>query len=85
MSGNVTSWNYGQIRDALAMTSGVVTQRPGAAFMLTVSVSGTVTLTLLSGATVVITPGVGDTIVPFQVTQFVTGTATVTAAYNLYL
>lgn len=77
------SWWQGQVADAVLLSNGVPTQRPGAAILITASVAGTVTLTLTAGSTIVVNPVIGDSIFPFQVTQYSAGTATVTAAYNL--
>lgn len=82
MSGARTWWQ-GQVCDAVLLSNGVPTQRPGAAIMISASGAGTVTLTLQAGSTIVVNPAVGDSIFPFQVTQYRVGTATVTAAYNL--
>ena len=52
-------------------------------FTILVSVAGSVTLTL-SGGTIIINPVAGaDNIYPYAVTKWVSGTATVTRAYNL--
>ena len=83
MSG-ARSWWFGQICDAAPLVDGVTTQRPGAAVMISASVAGTVTLTLLDGATIVVNPTVGDSIYPFQVVQATAGTAVVSAVYNLF-
>ena len=74
----------GQVWDSEQLSDGVTTQRPGAAIQISASVAGTVTLTLLSGSTIVVNVGVGDSIYPYQVTQAKAGTATVTAYYNLF-
>lgn len=55
----------------------------GFAILLSASVTGTVTLTLQSGDTVVVNPAVGDNIYPFAVVKRVVGTATLASAYNL--
>lgn len=78
------SWWHGQVCGAVPLADNVVTQQPGAAILITTSVTGTVTLTLAGdGSTIVVNPPVGDAIYPFQVTKAVAGTATVTAYYNL--
>lgn len=71
------------IRAATAMTSAAAAIATGFGFFICASVSGTVTVTLESGDTIVITPAVGDNIYPFSAKTFTTGTATVTRAYNL--
>lgn len=73
----------GQVWDALALTDNVAA-RAGAAIQLTSSNSGTVTLTLWSGATLVVTVSPGDSIYPYQCTKYHAGTAVITAAYNLF-
>ena len=78
------SWYLGQVCDAALLADGVQTQRPGAAIQITASVTGTVTLTLLSGATIVVNPPVGDSVYPYQVIMAKAGTATITAYYNLF-
>lgn len=83
MSG-ARSWWLGQIMDAQLLTEATDTQRPGAAIQITASVAGTVTLTLLSGNTIVVNPQVGDNLYPYQVTRATVGTATVSAYYNLF-
>ena len=55
----------------------------GVAIAITASVTGTVTLTLLDGSTIVVTLPVGTTILPFMVTKATVGSATVTSYYNL--
>lgn len=55
----------------------------GSGIMITASVAGTVTLTLLDGSTVVVSVPVGSTIYPFQVIKATVGTATITSYYNL--
>lgn len=75
----------GSYCDALLLVAGVVTQQPGAAVMISASVTATaVALTLWSGAAVTVNPPVGDTIYPFEVTEYVVSSGTVTAAYNLF-
>lgn len=83
MSGARTWW-LGQICDALLLSDGVVTQRPGAAIQISATVAGTVTLTLLNGVTIVVNPQVGDNLYPYQVVMATAGTATVSAYYNLF-
>lgn len=83
MSG-ARSWWPGQICDALQLTENTPTQRPGAAIQITASVAGTVTLTLVSGATIVVNPNVGDSIYPYQVIKATVGSATISAYYNLF-
>jgi hypothetical protein len=73
----------GQIWDALSLTDNV-TARAGAAIQITSSNSGSVTLTLWSGATIVVTVSPGDSIYPYQCTKFHAGTAAVVSAYNLF-
>lgn len=73
----------GQIWDAVALSDGVATQRPGAAIQISASVAGTVTLTLASGHTIVVNVAVGDSIYPYQVTKATAVTATATY-YNLF-
>ena len=70
------------ITTAVAMTNNTV-YAAARAILITASVIGTVTLTLSGGSTVVVNPQVGDNIYPFAVTKYVTGTATITAVYNL--
>jgi len=70
------------IKSAAALTNNT-TATAGVSFFITVSVTGTVTLTLSDASTIIINPQVGDTMLPFGVTKYVTGTATVTRAYNL--
>lgn len=82
MSG-ARSWWLGQIMDAVALTEATETQRPGAAIQISASGAGTVTLTLLSGATIVVNPQVGDNLYPYQVVKATVGTATIDAYYNL--
>jgi hypothetical protein len=83
-TGGARSWYLGQVCDAALLANGVPTQRPGAAIQITASVAGTVILTLVSGATIVVNPPVGDSIYPYQVVMAAAGTATVTAYYNLF-
>lgn len=92
MSGSTDSQNViprtqwpGQISDCLLLTSDTTTQRPGAAIQITVSGVGTVTLTLWGGHTIVVNPQVGDSIYPYQVTKYTTGTAQGVVCYNLFL
>lgn len=75
--------NPGTVYTATAITSNTPIA-PGHAIMITASVAGTVTLTFDNGLTIVVNPAVGDNIYPFAVQFFVAGSATVTAAYNLY-
>jgi len=70
------------ITTAVAMTNNTV-YAAARAILITASVIGTVTLTLSGSSTVVVNPQVGDNIYPFAVTKYVTGTATITAVYNL--
>ncbi len=56
---------------------------PAFAIQITASVSGTVTLTLVGGSTIIVTPSVGDNIYPYAVIRAAAGTATVTRMYNL--
>jgi hypothetical protein len=70
------------ITTAAALTNNVVAAA-GRSILITASVIGTVTLTLSGSGTVVVNPQVGDNIYPFAVTKYVTGTATITAVYNL--
>ncbi len=70
------------IQDAWALTANT-TGLPGRAIQLTASVVGTATLTLVSGATIVVTLPTGDSIYPYAVTKYNAGTATVDTAYNL--
>lgn len=74
----------GQIWDCEEIEDDTETSRPGAALQITASVAGTVTLTLGSGAEIIVTVAVGDTIVPYQVTKAAQGTATVQKYYNLF-
>lgn len=75
----------GQIRDALALNDGVVTQRPGSRIQISASVTATaVTLTLYSGNTIVVNPAVGDNIYPYEVIKAVVTSGTVTGMYNLF-
>lgn len=75
----------GSYCDALLLSAGVVTQQPGAAIMITASVTATVAaLTLWSGNTITVNPPIGDTIYPFEVVEYVTSAGTITAAYNLF-
>lgn len=83
-TGGARSWYLGQVCDAVPLTNGVETQQVGAAIMITASVTGTVTLELMSGKSIVVNPAVGDNFYPFQVTKATAGTATVTAYYNLF-
>lgn len=83
-SSGARSWWLGQICDAAQLTENTLTQRPGAAIQITASGVGTVTLTLLSGATIPVTVAVGDNIYPYQVTKATVGTATITSYYNLF-
>lgn len=74
----------GQVQDCLQLTEGVVTQRPGAAVQITATTAGSVILTLVSEATIVVNPALGDSIYPYEVIKFVPGTAVISAAYNLF-
>lgn len=74
----------GTVCDCALMSAGVATQTPGSAIQVTASVTGTVVLTLWSGATITVNPQVGDSIYPYQVKSYTAGTATVTACYSLY-
>lgn len=74
----------GQICDCLLLAEGVLTQRPGAAIQISVSNPGDVTLVLWSGASIVVNLSVGDSIYPYQVVSYTPGSATVSAAYNLF-
>lgn len=75
----------GSYCDSLLLNAGAVTQQPGAAIMISVSVSAAaVALTLWSGNVINVNPPVGDTIYPFEVTKYVVSSGTVTAAYNLF-
>lgn len=75
----------GSYCDCLQLNAGAVTQAPGAAIMITASVTATaVALTLWSGNSITVNPPVGDTIYPFEVTKYVVSSGTVTAAYNLF-
>ena len=71
------------VQDAWLLTNSSAGQLPGQSVMITASVTGTVTLTLQSGNTIIVTVQVGDNIYPFACTNRVTGTATVSAVYNL--
>lgn len=71
------------IRSAAAVADNTVMTLIGYGFFITASVTGTVTLTLDSGDTIIITPAVGDNIYPFAVSKMVAGTAVVTRAYNI--
>lgn len=75
----------GQVNDAVLLVDGVATQRVGAAIQITADDAGEVTLTLYSGAEVIITVGIGDSIYPYQVSKYTSGTATITRAYNLFI
>ena len=83
MSGMRTWW-AGQIADVEQLTEDTPTQRPGAAIQITASVGGTVTLTLLSGNTIIVNQQVGDNLYPYQVLRATVGTATISAYYNLF-
>ena len=74
----------GQICDCFLMSNATPTQRPGSAIQITVTTSGTITLTLWSGNTIVVNPQVGDSIYPYEVTMYTTGTAQGVVCYNLY-
>ena len=78
-----TVWQ-GQISGCLLLSNATPTQRPGAAIQITVTSSGTITLTLWSGDTIVVNPQVGDSIYPYQVVRYDTGTADGVVCYNLY-
>jgi hypothetical protein len=79
------AFSPGQVWDATLLTEATAVSRPGAAIQITASVSGTVTLTLASGNTIIVTPAIGDNIYPYQVTKATVGTATITRYYNLYI
>lgn len=79
---NYPTFRAAPIRNSTAITDNV-TVDAGYGYFVTTSVSGTITLTLEGGGTIIITPVVGDNIYPFAVTKSVAGTATVTRAYNL--
>lgn len=83
MSG-ARSWWLGQICDAVELTDGVETQRPGAAIQITVAGAGTVILTLLSGAEIPVSLQVGDTLYPYQVIKATADTATGAVYFNLF-
>lgn len=53
--------------------------------MITVSGTGTVVLTLWSGANITVNPQVGDSIYPFEVTDYSVGTASGVVCYNLFV
>lgn len=74
----------GSTCDAALMANAVETQRPGAAIQITVTGTGTVTLVLWSGATIVVNPQVGDSIYPYQVKKYTAGTATGVVCYSLF-
>lgn len=78
-----TNWP-GQICDCLQLSNDTLTQQPGAAIQITASVAGTVTLLLWHGRTIVVNPQVGDNIYPYQVVKATSGTATISAYYNLF-
>jgi hypothetical protein len=79
---NYPTYRAAPIRNAATVADNTAVDA-GYGFFICASVAGTVTLTLEGGNTIVITPAVGDNIYPFAVTKSVTGTATVTRAYNI--
>ncbi len=74
----------GQYWDAALLTENTATSRPGAAIQIVASVTGTVTLVLWSGNSIVVTVPVGVTVLPYEVTKATVGTATITSYYNLF-
>lgn len=76
--------NSGAVQNAYTVASATAST-PGVACQIIVSGSGTVTLTLQGGTTMTVNPLTGqDNIYPFAVTQWATGTATVTTFWNLF-
>lgn len=74
----------GQVQDCLLLNEGEVTQRPGAAVQISATGSGSVDLTLVSGAEIVVNVAAGDSIYPYEIVKYVEGSATLSAVYNLY-
>lgn len=70
------------VYDAWALTSNV-TAPEGDAILISATSASLVTLTLASGNTIVVNPGVGDSIYPFRVTKAVTSGGSISAYYNL--
>ena len=70
--------------DAALLTENTATSRPGAAIQIVASVTGTVTLVLWSGNSIVVTVPVGVTVLPYEVIKATEGSATVTSYYNLF-
>lgn len=83
---SISGGNGGPITDAFSFADNTATAA-GTDIQITVSTSGTVTLTLLSGRTIVVNPIAAtpaqDNIYPYSVTKAVAGTAVVTSYYNL--
>lgn len=64
--------------------SAAVGATPGNAVLINAGTAGTVNLTLANGGALVVTVGVGTTILPLSVTAFSVGTATGATAVSLF-
>lgn len=70
-------------RQSAVSVAASTTVIPGVSIDVTATTAGTITLTMADGSTLVHTIQIGSTILPLAVTQWVAGTAVVTAFYNL--